>query len=58
MRLHLESRGAGLEGSLNAEEDMELSTFDVSMMILRNMFDEVKAKTLKGELCVDLNKDL
>lgn len=58
VRLHLESRGAGMESALNAEEDMELSTFDVSMMILRNMFDEVKAKPLKGELCVDLNKDL
>ena len=53
IRLHIESREALVE-----ENALDGGTLDISMMMLRNMFDGVGAKVHQGMLILDLNADL
>ena len=53
IRLHIESRDARVE-----ENALDGGTLDISMMMLRNMFDGVGARVQQGMLILDLNADL
>ena len=54
IKLHIESREAGVPGdALGAG-----GTMDISMLMLRNMFDDVRAAVKDGVLTVDLAADL
>jgi hypothetical protein len=55
IRLHIESSGHAF--AQDALDEMN-GTLDVSMMMLKNMFDDGRAKVNKGALQIDLNADL
>jgi len=55
IRLHIESVDTKLPDGFMDYED---STFQISLMILNNMFDEVKTKFENGTLVIDMNADL
>lgn len=58
IRLHIESRGADFAGDALGEAEGMNGVLDVSLMMLRNMFDGVRARIAKGTLVIDLNADL
>ena len=56
IRLHIESSGHAF--AADAVGDEMNGMLEISMLMLKNMFDDVRAKVNKGVLQIDLNADL
>lgn len=57
LKLHMESQQDNFPQN-TFQSDEEDGVLDISMMILRNMFDDVRAKVSDGKLIMDFNADL
>lgn len=58
IKLHIESKSAVLAADVKDPENECGGTFDVSVMMLKNMFDEVRIRSVHGILTIDVNADL
>ena len=58
IKLHIESKSAVLAADVKDPENECGGTFDVSVMMLKNMFDEVRIRSVHGILTMDVNADL
>lgn len=58
IRLHIESQNTTLPEDMLEEKDGFDSNFQVCLMILGNMFDDVRARIANGAMVIDLSADL
>jgi len=58
LKIHMESECAVFKAEALAADDALDRTLDVSLMIIRNMFDEVRVKNRNGVLTIDMSHDL
>ena len=58
LKIHMESERAVFKADTHAADDALDSTLNVSLMIIRNMFDEVRVKNRNGVLTIDMSHDL
>ena len=58
LKIHMESERAVFKAEALAADDALDRTLDVSLMIIRNMFDEVRVKNRNGVLTIDMSHDL
>ena len=58
IKIHIESGEAVFPADMKKPQEEMDGTLDVSMMILKNMFDDVRLRGEKGRLVVDMNADL
>jgi hypothetical protein len=55
LKLHIESRDCVLQ---NPEDSDNVTTLEVSLMMLNNMFDNVKTKWDSGTFIIDMEVDI
>jgi hypothetical protein len=55
LKLHIESRDCVLQSSSDSDS---ISTLEVSLMMLNNMFDNVKTKWDDGTIVIDMEVDI
>ena len=58
IKIHIENSEGKLPEFATGGEDGAESILDVTMMILQNMFDEVRSHFSNGKMSMDLNADL
>lgn len=58
IKLHIESEDVVFEKDADELQDECTSTLGVSLMMLRNMFDEVRVRACEGRLIADVSADL
>ena len=55
IRMHIESQNVTVPDNMLEQDD---NSFEVCMLVLKHMFEDVKARVDKGSLVIDLNADL